>query len=118
MPGAVFTGVADTAGCAETILGAGAAVFAPVAGGAEFNGAPTAISQRCPGCPCAGFNPPVAGTAEEMVVGAVVLDCKAGAVVIGVVFNGDAFIDCMPESGKATVDDAGETGWEVTMLLS
>ena len=29
--------------------------------GAEFNGAPTAISQRCPGWPCAGLSPaPVA----------------------------------------------------------
>ena len=28
--------------------------------GAEFKGAPTAISQRCPGCPCAGFIPCVA----------------------------------------------------------
>ena len=36
-------------------------MFTEVVAGAEFNGAPTAISHLCPGCPCAGFK----GPAEE-----------------------------------------------------
>lgn len=44
----IFTGV----------IAAGAAGWA----GALFNGAPSAISQRCPGCPCGGFIP---GAVEE-----------------------------------------------------
>src|SRR5690606_27874171 len=34
-----------------------AATGALVTEGAEFSGAPTGISQRCPGCPCSGFKP-------------------------------------------------------------
>ena len=36
---------------------AGAALAAGVAAGGEFNGAPTAMSHRCPGWPCGGFMP-------------------------------------------------------------
>ena len=39
-----------------TVTGDAAVVALIVAAGGEFNGAPTAISQRWPGCPCEGFN--------------------------------------------------------------
>ena len=59
IPGAVFVGVGTSfiviCGCCGVVL---TAVGGVVAGaGLLFNGAPTEISQRWPGCPCGGFIP-------------------------------------------------------------
>ena len=52
--------------------------------GAEFKGAPTAISQRCPGSPCLGFRPFAAvGVVVLAVVGFVVLVALAGVEFSG-----------------------------------
>lgn len=62
------------------IVGAGCVVFAA---GALFKGAPTAISQRCPGLPCSGFSP-------APVTGAVVAGVTVG-VIVGLLITGADF---------------------------
>jgi hypothetical protein len=44
-----------------------------VVAGLLFKGSPTAISQRCPGCPCAGFIPGAVLVAVGTTVGVVVV---------------------------------------------
>ena len=77
MPGAVLVAGAAAAGCIETGEAAGV-VFTDVVvfDGAAFNGAPTAISHRWPGCPWAGLSPaPVALPAGTAAFNTGVLDC-------------------------------------------
>jgi len=75
IPGAVLTGAATAPGVLVMtgwlVVVAVVAVVAGFAAG-EFSGAPTAISQRWPGCPYAGFSPAVA-TPVVVVAGAVAI---------------------------------------------
>ena len=64
-----------------------------------FKGAPTAISQRCPGCPCAGLS-------------AVLVDAGAGAGLT-VPFAG---IGC-DWAGTVVVPEAGTSGVAFSSLL-
>ena len=59
-----------------------------------FNGAPTAISQRCPGCPCAGLSPAPVAT------GLAPAGCM-GVTANGLTpdFNGAAFTGLLPKTG-------------------
>ena len=86
MPG--FVAVVGVVACVTAVVGCVvlAVVVAPVFTGALFSGAPTDISQRWPGWPCAGFKLPVVAGVLTVVVAAVVV---AGTVVeIGAVVNG------------------------------
>ena len=50
------------AACAGELISAGSGVAAfTFCAGTAGNGAPTEISHRCPGCPCAGFSLAVGG---------------------------------------------------------
>ena len=57
MPGAVLVAAAAAAGAGLVVMAGLACTGAALAAGAEFRGAPTAISQRCPGWPCGGLVP-------------------------------------------------------------
>ena len=64
IPGAVAAGGVATGVCVgDGVLNVGAEVTAGAAAGGELSGAPTAISQRCPGWPCSGFMPAATGVA-------------------------------------------------------
>lgn len=87
MPGAVLVAVAGTA--AGVVVIAGVAGFAACCAGAELSGAPTAISQRWPGCPCGGLVPAATGTVPAGTAAVVagmeklsVVGTGAGAVAI------------------------------------
>ena len=54
---------------------------------ALFNGAPTAISQRCPGAPCSGLTAPVAAVEVVELVVEVPTVAAAGAVDVVIVFG-------------------------------
>lgn len=75
----VAAGVTGLAVIGEAVLGAGVALGA----GEPSRGAPTAISHRWPGWPCAGFNLPldplavVAGAAGRVVVPVTGVACVA-----------------------------------------
>lgn len=72
------------------VVAAGCVVLAA---GALFKGAPTAISQRCPGLPCSGFSPaPVTGA----VVAGVTVGVTVG-VIVGLLITG---ADFWPFAGK------------------
>ena len=65
----IVAGVFSAATCwAFCSVFAGSVVAAGFAG-AEFRGAPTAISQRWPGCPCGGFIPGAVFVAGAVTVG-------------------------------------------------
>lgn len=76
-------------------------VDAPV--GALFKGAPTGISQRCPGSPWAGFNGPlaVAGSCVIVVVGCGVLTAgTAGGEVVSTAASVEVLSASLPSSAQ------------------
>jgi hypothetical protein len=85
--------------------------------GFEFNGAPTLISQRCPGCPCAGFIPGAVAVVEAVAVagaivpgGKTVLD-DVPFMVTGIPFCGLTAVGTVVSAGPADLmpDDGGTT---------
>jgi len=88
-------------GGVTTCVGAGAAPAG------EFNGAPTAISQRWPGSPCAGFSPAVWPWA-------------AGAVMPGPSVTGDVVTDMFPASsaGIESIDNGSVKAVVVSVTVS
>ena len=120
IPGAVTTGCAEAAGGCNNfgVPPVGAAVgvilndwlpeawfgLMVIAGwlvilAAEFSGAPTAISQRCPGCPCAGFIP-----------GATAVGCTVVAPGVAVIVGAAVGVICATGSFDAAASGAAVVG--------
>lgn len=82
--GCVLTGVLVTTGVAAGTEGFNERGVVVVAGvvGLLLSGAPTAISQRWPGCPCAGFMPGAVLLATVLVAAGIVAAGLEGNVVV------------------------------------
>jgi hypothetical protein len=62
----------------------GVVVIGVAVAGVELSGAPTAISQRCPGCPCGGFIPDAVAVAGAVVAFTGVVDGEVPLSLVSV----------------------------------
>lgn len=95
----------EAAFCAFSSVLAGVTVAAGLAG-AEFKGAPTAISHRCPGWPWAGFIP-----GAVLVAGAATVGWMETGVAVGVVFTEVVVLAGAEFNGAPTAISQRWPGW-------
>jgi hypothetical protein len=100
-------GVVEKLGVVTTAPGAGVGAAAGFEGG-ELSGAPTAMSQRWPGCPCGGFMP-----------GAVAVPCGTGAGEgdAGIIVPASVTGTCAGVVVEAGSDDTGAAMGSIPIVV-
>ena len=81
--------------------------FFPIESACLFSGAPTAIAQSCPGCPCGGFIPGAVTTGAGGVEG---VEGAAGGTVTGANGFGANEGVGMPDDGEAGTSEGAGAG--------